>query len=87
MCYKQLYKVGKDQNIQPYFMWKMLDQGFGAATTGYQFHKAADLKNDAMTFAKAAEKFGKILGKEIVTFGNSFSYKQCYQERVDKAGY
>ena len=59
MCYKQLYKVGKDHNIQPYFLFKMLDQGFFAAMTGYQLYRATDLKNDAMTFAKAAEKFGK----------------------------
>ena len=65
----------------------MLDQGFGAATTGYQMYKDTDLKNDAMTFAKAAEKFGKRLGNEIVTRGNSGSYKQIYQELIDKAGY
>ena len=87
VCYKQLYKVGREQNIQPYFLWIMLDKGFGAATAGYQFYKAADLKIDAMTFAKAAEKFGNILGNDIVTQGNSFSYKQIYQERIDKAGY
>jgi len=87
VCYKQLYKVGKDKNIQPFFLWSMLDQGFCAATTGYIFYKDTDLKIDAMNFAKAAEKFGKILGNDFVTRGNTFSYKQCYQERVDKAGY
>jgi len=87
VCYKQLYKVGREQNIQPYFLWIMLDKGFGAATAGYQFYKAADLKIDAMTFAKAAEKFGNILGNDIVTRGNSFSYKQRYQDVIDKAGY
>ena len=87
MCYKQLYKVGKDKNIQPFFLFKMLDKGFEAATTGYQMYKATDLKNDAMTFAKAAEKFGKILGNEIITYGNSFSYQQTYQDVIDKAGY
>jgi hypothetical protein len=87
MCYKQLYKVGKDQNIQPYFLFRMLDEGFLAATTGYQIYKDTDLKIDAMTFAKAAEKFGKILGKEIVTIGNTFSYQQTYQGLIDKAGY
>ena len=87
VCYKQLYKVGKDKNIQPYFLWKMLDKGFQAATTGYQLYKATFLKNDAMTFAKAAEQFGKILGNEIITYGNSFSYQQTYQDLIDKAGY
>jgi len=87
VCYKQLYKVGREQKIQPYFLWIMLDKGFGAATAGYQFYKAADLKIDAMTFAKAAEKYGNILGNDFVTRGNSFSYKQRYQDVIDKAGY
>ena len=87
MCYKQLYKVGRDQNIQPYSLYMVLDKGFVAARTGYQLYKTADLKIDTMNFAKAAEKFGKILGNEIVTSGNSFSYKQNYQEKIDKAGY
>ena len=65
----------------------MLDKGFWAATNGYQLYKASDLKIDAVTFAKAAEKFGKILGNEIVTFANSVSYKQSYQDVIDKAGY
>jgi hypothetical protein len=87
MCYKQLYKVGKDQNIQSYFLFKILDEGFNAATTGYLFYKDNDLKNDMESFAKAADKFGKILGNEIVTLGNSVSYKQIYQDVIDKAGY
>ena len=65
----------------------MLDKGFLAATTGYLMYKGTDLKIDAMNFGRAAEKFEKLLGNEIVTIGNSVSYKQCYQERVDKAGY
>ena len=84
MCYKQLYKVGKDQNIQPYFLFKMLDEGFKAATLGYMIYEDNYLKIDAMNFAKAAEKFGKILGYEIVNGGN---YKQTYQDVIDKAGY
>ena len=72
VCYKQLYKVGKDKKIQPFFLWRMLDQGFGAATTGYQLYKSTDLNIDAMNFSKAAEKFGNILGmilllKEILS--------------------
>ena len=87
MCWKQLYKVGKDQNIQSYFLFKILDEGFNAATTGYLFYKDNDLKNDMESFAKAADKFGKFLGNEIVTLGNSVSYKQIYQDVIDKAGY
>ena len=87
LCYKQLYKVGKDQNIQPHVLFLMVDQGFGAAIAGYQLYKTTDLKIDAMTFAKTAEKFGKILGNDYVSLGNTFSYKQVYQDLVDKAGY
>jgi hypothetical protein len=79
MCYKELYKVGRDQKIQPYFLFMMLNKGFAAAGTGYQLYKAIDLKNDAMDFAKAAEKFENILGKDVVTRGNTFSYMQMYQ--------
>jgi hypothetical protein len=50
-------------------------------------YKAADLKIDAMNFAKAAEKFGKILGNEIVTRGNPNKYKKIYKDLVDKKGY
>ena len=59
MCYKKLYKLGKDQNIQPFFLWRMLDKGFFAATTAHLLYMTNDLKTDAMTFAKAAENFGK----------------------------
>jgi len=79
MCYKKLYNVGKEQKIQPYFLFMMLHKGFAAAGTGYQLYKAIDLKNDAMDFAKAAEKFENILGKDVVTRGNTFSYMQMYQ--------
>ena len=87
ICYKQLYKVGRSQNIQPYFLYKILDQGFSVATFGFQMYKAADLKIDAMNFAKTAEKFGKILGIEIVTRGNPNNYKKDYKDMVDKQGY
>ena len=87
LCYKQLYKAGKGQNIQPHILFLTLDEGFGAAIVGYQLYKTTDLKIDVMTFAKTAEKFGKILGKDYVSIGNSFSYKQVYQDVIDKEGY
>ena len=74
ICYKQLYKVGKSQNIQPYFLFTILDRGFFTAAFGYQMYKAADLKIDAMNFGKTAEKFGTILENEIVTRGNPNYY-------------
>jgi len=87
ICYKKLYNVGKSQNIQPYSLYLILHRGFLAAAFGYQMYKADDLKIDAMNFAKTAEKFGKILGNEIVTQGNPNFYKKIYKDLVDKKGY
>ena len=82
-----MYKVGKPQNIQPFFLFKTLNQGFFAAVTGYQFYEATDLKIDAMTFAKAAEKVGKLLGNGFATQGDPNYYKKIYQEFIDETGY
>jgi hypothetical protein len=87
LCYKQLYKVGKDQKIQPYFLFRMLDKGFDAATTGYQLYRATDFKIDAMTFAKEVENFGNILGNDIGNRGIPNFYEKVYQAVIDKAGY
>ena len=88
-CYKQLYKVGKSQKIQPMSLYKVLDRGFFTALIGYQLYKTADLKIDARNFAKAVEKFGKILGDDIVFGGkpNYEYYKQFYKNSIDKSGY
>ena len=87
ICYLELFNVGKSQNIQPYSLYLIVHQGFLAAAFGNQMYKADDLKIDAMNFAKAAEKFGKILGNEIVTQGNPNVYKEIYKNLVDKEGY
>ena len=86
-CYKQLYKVGKSQKIQPMSLYKVLDRGFFTALIGYQLYKTAELKIDAMNFAKAVEKFGKILGNDIVFPDNRNYYKHHYQNSIDKSGY
>ena len=86
-CYKQLYKVGKSQKIQPISLYKILHRGFFTALFGYQLYKTDDLKIDARNFAKAAEKFGNILGNDIVFNGNPKYYKQYYQNSIDKSGY
>ena len=80
--YKQLYKIGKTQKIQPYFLYNLLDQqAFDTASFGYQLslYRDADLKIDAENFAKAAEKFGKILGNAVVTRGKPNYWKEIYQ--------
>jgi len=77
--YKEMYKVGKIQKIQPYFLFILLDRAFDTATFGYQLYKDADLKMDAVNFAKAAEKFGKFVGDAVVTLGKPNYWKEVYQ--------
>lgn len=79
-CYKQIYKIAKDKNVQPISLFKLAEKAFGAATLGYQLYKTADLKNDAENFAKTAEKFGKILGKDLVMKGKPDYWKQKYEK-------
>ena len=69
-CYKQMYNVGKSQNIQSYFLFTLLDKAaFDTAMFGYQLYGDANLKMEAENFAKAAEKFGKFVGHAVVTRG------------------
>jgi len=78
--YKQIYKIAKDKNVQLISLFKLLERAFGAATLGYQLHQVADLKNDAEVFAKAAEKFGEKVGKDLVTRGKPDYWKQKYEK-------
>ena len=87
ICYKKLYNIGKSKNIQPYSLYLIIHRGFLAAAFGYLMYKADDLKIDAMNFAKAAEKFGKNLGNEILAEGNPNFYKERYKILVDEEGY
>ena len=77
--YKQLYKVGKTQKIQPYILYNLLDRAFEIASFGYQLYKDADLKMDAVNFAKAAEKFGKFVGEAVVTRGKPNYWREIYE--------
>ena len=78
--YKKMYKTGKDQNFHPYLLFILLSEGaFAAATVGYQLHKNADLKMEAVTFAKAAEKFGKFVGKAVANHGKPNFWKEIYE--------
>ena len=77
--YREMYKVGKTQKIKPYFLYNLLDRAFEIASFGYQLYKDADLKMDAVNFAEASEKFGKILGNAFVTRGKPNYWKEIYQ--------
>ena len=74
-----MYKVGKTQKIQPLFLYKLLDRAFDTASFGYQLYKDADLKMEALAFAKAAEKFGKFVGNAVVSRGKPNYWKEIYE--------
>ena len=65
-CYKKMYKVGKTQNIQSYFLYyKVLKRAFNTAKWGSIMYQANDLQMEAEILKKAMEKFGKILGQDV----------------------
>ena len=37
--YKQLYKLGKEENIQPFYLYHMVANGYNAAYLGYFFYR------------------------------------------------
>ena len=80
-CYKQMYNTGKSQNVQRYFLFTLLDKAaFDTAMFGYRLYGDASLKKEAENFAKAAEKFGKFVGHDVVTRGEPSYWKQIYQD-------
>ena len=78
-CYKQIYKIAKDKKINSASIFRILERAFGAASLGYQLHEVDDLKNDAINFARTAEKFGKILGKIRLNRGVPDFWKTLYE--------
>jgi len=67
---KQLYTLGKKKKCHPEYLFKMVEHGYHQASIGYVLSPNAKqretFEKEAVNFAKAAEKFGKILGKEYV---------------------
>jgi len=78
-CYNDIFEIGTNSNAQDLAMRATLEKGFLAAMTGYFLYKLPEFKKDAENFAKAVEKFGDILGNEIVTRGQPDLWKQRYQ--------
>ena len=74
-----MYKVGKVQNIQPLFLYRIVQRAFDTALFGYKLHKDADFKMEAVNFAKAADKFGNFLGKDFVNHGGPNFWKKICQ--------
>ena len=52
---------------------------FKAAVAGYYLYELSEFKSAAETFAKAAEKFGKLMGKQITASGHPDFWKQIYE--------
>ena len=70
-CYKKLYKFGKEKKCDPGDLFLLVQHGFGAAIAHVGLFMTnqelfEEFKNHAVVFAKAAEGFSKILGKETV---------------------
>ena len=78
-CLKEIYEIGKSLKAPNIAMFMTLEKGFKAAVGGYCLHKLPEFKFDAKNFAKAINKFGKILGKEVVNRGQPDIWKQRYQ--------
>jgi len=78
-CCKEIYEGSRTLKAQPIAMLSTLEQGFKAATVGYVLYKLPQFKCDAENFAKAVDKFGKIVGNEIITRGQPDLWKQRYQ--------
>ena len=69
--YKQLYKLGKMIKAPLTCLYRVLKNGYEISDYGYQVCRFTDqnkeeFKKDCITFSKAAEAFGKLLGKELV---------------------
>ena len=64
-CFKQMYKIGKDKNIQPYFLFfKILKPALYLATHGYLLYNAGDLKKEGENLMRDMTKFENVFGKE-----------------------
>ena len=72
--YKQLYKLGTEKKAQPFYLYHIVLDGYTAAYWFYELCYTLDLENElagefmsvCIMFAKAAEGFGKNLGKGYV---------------------
>ena len=69
-CAKNLYNYGKDKKVQPICLYRLLQRGYCISAMIFQLteHKYQKMffEKEAIKFAKAAEKFEKILGNELV---------------------
>ena len=69
-CAKNLYNYGKDKKVQPICLYRLLQRGYCISAMIFQLteHKYQKMffEKEAINFAKAAQKFEKVLGNELV---------------------
>jgi len=66
-CCKELYRLGKAKNVRPLSLYSILSCGFLRAIGQLVWINDEELKIAAINFAKAADKFDKILGSQMAT--------------------
>jgi len=71
--YKEIYKISKEKNLPPHILFGQIEHGFQFGYSGFLMtiqskNREARWKfeDDCENFAKAAEKFHKILGNDAV---------------------
>ena len=72
--YKRLYRLGKMMKAPPTCLYRVLENGYETSHYGYyqvcRFTEndqcSEEFKKDCIVFSKAAEAFGKLIGKELV---------------------
>ena len=66
----RLFKLGKKVNAPPIYLYQLVRNGYWAAALIYNLTQHLRQRqffgNEAANFAKTAEKFSSILGKEVV---------------------
>jgi len=65
-CYRKIYKIAMEKNMQQISMFKLAKKASGVATLGFRLYNVADLKWDAENFARAADRIGRTFGVTLV---------------------
>ena len=90
---KELYKLGKERKDQTTTLYTMLNLGYMAAEMGILMvwkgpkkQMAEGFKNDCISFCKAIETFGKLLGKQLVKPEKWRKLHQDYDKHLEIFG-
>ena len=90
---KELYKLGKERKDQTITLYCILNMGYLAAHFGILMvwkgpkkQMAEGFKNDCISFCKAIETFGKLLGKQLVKPKKWRKLHQDYDKHLEIFG-